>query len=151
MIFQNDNITYRNIARGLVYQDSKVLLAKDKRQEHYFPPGGGVDFGESISNALERELIEELGWKVKCGDFVACLEHSWHGKKNNFEMNFYFKMEVVDGDLNTPLSKEDHIEFHWVELKEVESLKIFPEEILPKILKAGQCNNADSCWFTTLG
>ena len=134
MIFESDQLTYRNIARGLFFLDGRVLLAQDKNQGHYFPPGGGVDFGEPIESALQRELLEELGWRTEVKRFVGCLEHSWKGKKNNFETNFYFVLDVLDGDVKNPVSKESHLNFEWVELSRLTSLKIFPEDLLPKLI-----------------
>ncbi len=34
---------------------------KEGQREHWLPPGGGVNWGESLVDALYRELAEELG------------------------------------------------------------------------------------------
>jgi 8-oxo-dGTP pyrophosphatase MutT (NUDIX family) len=151
MFFESDQLTYRNIARGLLFLDGRVLLAQDKNQGHYFPPGGGVDFGEPIESALQREMLEELGWSTEVKRFVGCLEHSWKGRKNNFETNFYFLLEVLEGDVKNPLSRESHLNFEWVELSRLTSLKIFPEDLLPKLIhQAAKASSEQSNWFTTL-
>jgi 8-oxo-dGTP pyrophosphatase MutT (NUDIX family) len=151
MIFESDSLTYRNIARGLLFLDGRVLLAQDKNQGHYFPPGGGVDFGEPIESALQRELLEELGWRAEVKRFVGCLEHSWKGKKNNFETNFYFVLEVLDGDVKNPLTKESHLNFEWVELSRLTSLKIFPDNLLPQFIQqAADPQLKQPIWFSTI-
>jgi 8-oxo-dGTP diphosphatase len=38
------------------------------------PPGGGVEFGESLRKALKREFYEETGLHVHVGDFLSLYE-----------------------------------------------------------------------------
>lgn len=56
---------YRVSAKALVQNnDGKILLAKEKRGVWNIP-GGGIEHGESVHEALERELFEEVGLKEK--------------------------------------------------------------------------------------
>lgn len=38
-------------------------------------PGGKIDFGESIEEALKREVMEEIGIEVKVGRLLGVFEH----------------------------------------------------------------------------
>lgn len=58
---QIDNALYRISAKALVIEDSKVLLVREKDDDWWSFPGGGVDYGETIHEALVREVGEELG------------------------------------------------------------------------------------------
>jgi 8-oxo-dGTP pyrophosphatase MutT (NUDIX family) len=42
-------------------QDDKLLLVRVRQNEHWYLPGGKIDHGESPEQALQRELLEELG------------------------------------------------------------------------------------------
>jgi len=44
-------------------REGRVLLCRHEKrgQEYWLLPGGGVDYGETLAGALQRELGEELG------------------------------------------------------------------------------------------
>ena len=57
---------------GLLFNGhGEVLLSDECRNGYSFTkfPGGGVEYGEGIADALKREFIEELGITVHVGDF----------------------------------------------------------------------------------
>lgn len=47
---------------ALIIENDKVLCVKHRKNEneYYLLPGGGLDFGENINDALKREMKEEL-------------------------------------------------------------------------------------------
>ncbi|CAN7530472.1 NUDIX hydrolase [Duganella sp. LjRoot269] len=51
----------RHAARAIVLHGREILLLYTKRYDDYSLPGGGVDAGESMVDALHRELQEETG------------------------------------------------------------------------------------------
>lgn len=60
-------------ACGLCWEDGKLLLVNHKRLQHadfWSPPGGGVEFGETVEEALKREFSEETGLKVTIARFA---------------------------------------------------------------------------------
>lgn len=61
---------------AILIVDDRVILAKQGRgdQEYWLLPGGGVEFGESMTEALERELHEELGCAFEVTRPVALVE-----------------------------------------------------------------------------
>lgn len=57
--------------RAFITNENKVLLVKEAREEIWETPGGGLFEGETIRQAFEREMLEELGMKVKCGELLS--------------------------------------------------------------------------------
>lgn len=54
---------------ALLVMDGKVLLARHRKdgRTYHLLPGGGVETGETLSAALEREVAEETGLNIAVG------------------------------------------------------------------------------------
>ncbi|MCG8371905.1 MAG: NUDIX hydrolase [Balneolales bacterium] len=70
---------------GLLEKNNRVLLVKlmspITRKETWIPPGGGVEFKESLSQALVREFKEETHLSVQVHELVhlnEILEEDFH-------------------------------------------------------------------------
>ena len=63
--------------RAVIEQSGSVLLVKfdDEHGPHYNWPGGGMDFGESIHQALVREVWEETNAEIEIGELFCIYEH----------------------------------------------------------------------------
>ncbi len=62
---------------AVVFFEGKVLLVRRGREPAYglwSLPGGLVKLGESLKAAVEREVLEETGLRVRALDVVACLD-----------------------------------------------------------------------------
>ena len=55
--------------KGVIIQDSKVLLLKNERNEWELP-GGKLDANETPEECVVREVKEELRLSVKCGPIL---------------------------------------------------------------------------------
>ncbi|MGC1401914.1 MAG: NUDIX hydrolase [Thermodesulfobacteriota bacterium] len=62
---------------GIVFQGDRVLLVKRGKEPgrgKWSIPGGAVDIGEMVENAVKREIEEETGLQVEVLDLVAVFE-----------------------------------------------------------------------------
>ncbi len=61
-------MTFIKVVCGIIWKDDKILLARkrpDKSLGGYWEfPGGKVEANEEHINALQRELLEELGLEI---------------------------------------------------------------------------------------
>jgi 8-oxo-dGTP diphosphatase len=67
-------------ASGFIVVESRVLLVRQHRAAersapaYWLLPGGGVAFGETLADALVREVKEEIGVRVAAGPPIGLLE-----------------------------------------------------------------------------
>lgn len=64
---------------ALIIKDNKLLLVRQKSINHngytWMPPGGGVNFNETIEIALKREVKEETNLNIHEFDFFSISEY----------------------------------------------------------------------------
>ncbi len=65
-VVSSENFRQRHAARAVVLrEDGKVALLHVRNKGYHKLPGGGVEEGEDLAVALERELLEEVGCQAK--------------------------------------------------------------------------------------
>ena len=67
---QKDRLILYPAAYAIVVHNGKVLLLTMRHTGKYHLPGGGIDVGEKIEDALKRELREETGVEVDVKRFA---------------------------------------------------------------------------------
>ncbi|MEE2759248.1 MAG: NUDIX domain-containing protein [Candidatus Thermoplasmatota archaeon] len=85
-------------------------------------PGGKVDAGETTTQALERELFEELGAIVEIGSLIDTVVHDYPSMIVNLE---FYKCESQ----SESLSKNVHDEFQWVDENTAKELDWLPADV----------------------
>lgn len=86
---------------GVLSEKEKVLLVcHEKNGKHYWLlPGGGVDYGETLAQALKREFLEETNLAVEVGRLlimneVVAADGSRHG------LHVTFLVKRLSGELS---------------------------------------------------
>ncbi|MBB2479174.1 NUDIX domain-containing protein [Bacillus sp. APMAM] len=142
---------FHHLARGIFLNDGKILLVQAKGYRNTFLPGGHIEFGENAKDALKREMVEELGIACEVGSFLGIVEHKWQKKGVlNCEVNQIF--EVTCSELNhhlTPQSKEEHIEFIWCNIDELEERNLQPYP-LREIISSYATGKEKIFWESTI-
>lgn len=98
--------------RGVVIQDEKVLLVRERSDGLWTLPGGWADVGDAPSHAVEREIREESGYEAQAVKLLALYDRNLHGHP---PMAFhvykaFFRCEITGG--SPALSSEtDGVDF----------------------------------------
>lgn len=96
--------SYQNRLRvrscGLLVEEEKLLLVELfsplTNEWTWLPPGGGVQFGESLEEALQREFMEETGLEVTVGERVHIREII---QQPIHAIEFYFRVYRNGGEM----------------------------------------------------
>ncbi|WP_456274701.1 NUDIX domain-containing protein [Bacillus sp. AK031] len=110
---------FRHIARAVIPYKGKILIAQLKGA-HSFLPGGGVELGETCEHTLKRELYEELGiQEIIIKGFIGVMEDSYEENSVVFHsISHVFEVQINEDEMDKiyplPLSKEDHLQFYWL-------------------------------------
>lgn len=128
--------------RGIIFRDNKLLsqqLQPDKNEkprDYWCTPGGGVEDGESILQALNREMIEETGVSPKIGRLLF-VQQFYEPAKNQEQLELFFHIENHGDYENIDLSKTTH---GILETTNVEFVDPSNHNILPAFLQTIDIN-----------
>ncbi len=66
-------------AQGRLFLSCRGRQAKNERGLWEFP-GGSVEFGEKLTDALQREMREEYGIEIQVGELLDVVDHILTGR-----------------------------------------------------------------------
>lgn len=117
-----NQLSWRPSAYAIVIHDNKLLTVKYKNGK-YDLPGGGIDFGESIEEAVIREVAEETGMKVSNLSLINAKSTYFRfnsDSKNCQTLMLYYRCDFVDGSF----SKKGFDDFEIAEMETAEWLAL---------------------------
>lgn len=89
------------------HPDGKILLIHGPRRGWEFP-GGQVEEGENLIEALQREIKEESGVTASIGSLVGIYSNI----KSPTKLMFGFLADYISGELTT---SDESLETKWIE------------------------------------
>lgn len=136
------------LSRGVIINAGYILLCKSRNlnQNFYFLPGGHIEHKEKAEVALLRELLEEANIKGSIKKFLGIFECVFepvddHKVCHTHEYNLIFEVQAENINYKDQvISSENHIEFAWVKLLELENIDLRPDafiKLIPKWLEIG--------------
>lgn len=121
---------------GILIEEDKILLIEHKKNDkkYWLIPGGGVDWGESTSEALVREYKEETNLDIEIERFLFISEAIAPDKEKHV-INLYFQIKKLDNCSEIKLGNEENLSnLKFVSKEEIENIKLYPN-IKDKIIK----------------
>lgn len=125
-------------SRGIVIDNGKILLNEFGGGKYYNIPGGGIEPGETVKQAVAREILEESGLKVTVGELIYAVEYEpnncnfIYGKKPQISLVFRCFLNgddkikppsIPDIDPDNP---EVTSEAKWVQISDLENINYVP-------------------------
>lgn len=112
---QADGIDQLAVGAAIV-SGGKILIVKRADEEEVYPkyseiPGGSVEYGESLFQAVEREMIEETGLVPKTlSAYVGSYDFTLKDGRKARQFNFLIEPESE----NVTLNPAEHSSFRWM-------------------------------------
>lgn len=110
-------------ACAFIHKDGKLFIARRASSKSFLPgvyelPGGRVEFGETMEEALKREIQEEFKFDIEVGKPFHVFTYTWkENTMHTVEVVYYAKMSNPNHQIE--LDPTDHSEFQWITKDEV--------------------------------
>lgn len=129
------DIRARASVYGIIFNENKTKILLVKHFDGYDYPGGGVKIGQGISEALDREILEETGYKIQTNSMkllYATTDLFYHNfKETAFQsILLYYTVTLTSFTNKKDTEKSDSEELYmgdaeWVSLDTIPSCKFF--------------------------
>ena len=109
-----ENASYvERICVYAIVQNESGAIALTRTSKGYFLPGGGVDAGESLEMALQREICEEINYESIIGVKVGVAAQYLYAddEDTHFKKIGHFYRAVLNGKISPP--HRTHHELVW--------------------------------------
>lgn len=132
----------KNSAKAIIIDNDKVLLLKKKYDDGsiiYTLPGGTQESGETLEQAVIREVYEEVAAKVSVIKLLNVYEHQRNSKKHHddishkIEFAFLCHLEEVYQPKMGDIPDPHQVAVEWKNVNHLTQLTLSPKR-LPEII-----------------
>ncbi|MDA3901236.1 MAG: NUDIX domain-containing protein [Spirochaetes bacterium] len=111
---------------GLLIENGSLLMVchKKNNRSYWLLPGGGVEYGETLQEALAREFEEELGIIVEPKDLLFSIDSIAPSGKRHI-VNLVFSCSYLSGTYRLGSDKR-LFDFKFLSLAELSDVTIYP-------------------------
>ncbi len=113
-------------------EDKVLICQSNKWNRKYVIPGGHIEAGEKMEEALTREVKEETGLEVYDIQLLGITE-SIYSKSFHNQKHFIFVDFICLSDSSQVTLNEESQSYKWIELSEIENYDL--EEYTANLLK----------------
>ncbi len=127
---KNTEYTIRKAARAVVFnKEGKVAILHATKNNYHKIAGGGIEDGENIKTALEREIYEETGAKAKIGKEIGLIIE-YRNLQKRIQISYcYFAKATSIGEAHfTKSEKDEGFILEWITIDE--AIKKFKKDNL---------------------
>ncbi|WP_022665716.1 NUDIX hydrolase [Desulfospira joergensenii] len=134
MLNKNNPKEYPNrpaLAVGaVVFKEDRILLVQrgnPPAKGVWAIPGGSVELGETLKQAVQREILEETGIRIRAGEPVYSFESIERDRDGKIRYHYYivdFEAEYLGGEIR---AGDDAEKAEWVSADQLDRMEINPK------------------------
>jgi len=126
---------------ALIIKDGRILLIKrgaEPGKDRWSLPGGAVELGEGVRDAVIREVKEECGLDVEVKDIADVVDYMSRDEKGQVRFHYIlvdFYVEVKGGTLK---AASDALEVDWIPFDRIHEYQVTKTtlQLLNKVFKS---------------
>jgi len=144
--------------QAVIIKNNKILTIKKRDDDgdvSYILPGGKQEFGETLEQAVCREVFEEVGITVSVDQFLFLREFIGSNHENaETNKNLHIVSPIFlcsfqsddDIPLTPPYPDPDQIGVEWIVINELISLRFYPKQLVPGLIEIASGNKSSHCY-----
>ncbi|MDD2714368.1 MAG: NUDIX domain-containing protein [Candidatus Wallbacteria bacterium] len=122
----------------IMIKDDSILMIKHRKDdsEYWLVPGGGIEYGETVEQALRREIMEECGVEIEVDRFAFSCETI--GGHHRHILHLFFTGKILSGKLK--LGTEGNlVGLGFMKIAELPTITVYPKvtDTLMKLARGG--------------
>lgn len=142
--FQTEVGRFNYRVAGILIHQNQLLVMTDERSPYYYLPGGRVGMNEISTQAIEREIKEELEIDVDVNQLLWIVENLFIEEQSHtkfHEIGLYYLLQLKNHELlkrgqEFIMNERGYkkLTFKWIPLEQVKDLKLYPLFVKGKIM-----------------
>jgi 8-oxo-dGTP diphosphatase len=116
-----------SVVACIIDNKERVLLTQrciEPFCDQWVMPGGKIDHGESILDALHREVREEVGLEIQIDRLIDVYEHVGLGQKNDHYVILYYRAHPRSRNLK--INPDEVTKAAWVHPEQLNEVSMTP-------------------------
>lgn len=134
----------RNSAKALIIKDGRMLAIRqeDNGDVIYLLPGGSQNAGETLTDAVKREVAAEIGVDVEPLSLEFVIEGVYGAALHRVDFVFLSEyIGLMDNNSSILPSDENQVEYEWLDIKSLIQQPLLPSKLRKQIIRLVEGEN----------
>ena len=129
--------------------ENEILLCRSHKWDNkYIIPGGHVEYGEKLEEALKREILEETGLSIFNIKLLG-IKECFYSNEFYKDRHFIFIDYRCDSKSSDVILNDEAEEYVWTKLSDLSKYELggFTGSLLKKLTEKGDHSNLESIYY----
>ncbi|MBJ8325969.1 NUDIX hydrolase [Streptococcus pacificus] len=111
---------------AIIIENNLLLTYYNEEKEAYYLPGGAIEVGESTKEAVQREVMEELGVACRVSNLLFVVENEFSLSDKEFHnIEFHYAVTLLD-KAPRQIFEDGHLPVKWLSLNDLARYNLNP-------------------------